>query len=393
MTYRLPVALACLGSILASAGTPESDRAAENARMAWEFHRAVAGTSGNSLISPHSISSALGILSLGARGQSLAELRQTLHEPQNKSAEDSAYGVNNQRMAEVATRDGIELVISNALLVAKDSIIREDYKSAVANIYGGGVFHTRDELREWMGRSTKGKIVVVPDQEMDPDTFVAINAVYFLGKFENPFEKELTIKNATFYTANGAKAEIPLMKRTGDYAITAGEGFRRLCLPYKGGSFSLEILLPDEGRSLAQVERAMTPEAFAKLLAQPLAKEQTEVYLPRFKFKRYYNLVNCFPKLGLGSLVSRSGADFSGICGAPGTFKLSSASHIAQVDVDEVGTEAVAVTIFGGSGGGFGGSAPRIPVFRADRPFLFVLRTNETILFIGRVENPHPAAR
>ena len=358
--------------------------------MAWEFHRAVAGKSGNSLISPHSISSVLGMVSLGARGQSLAELRQALHHRQPMSAENAAYEMANRKMNQAAAQDGIELATSNALLVAKDTVIRDRYKAAVGSLYRAEILHTVDELGKWISRATKGKIVSVAGKEIGPDEFLAVNAIYFKGKFVTPFEIDDTLKDAPFHLPNGMNVEVPLMNRESRYATASGAGFRRLRLPYKGGNFALEILLPDEGRSLAQAEQAMTPEAFATLLALPLKTDSIKVYLPRFQLTRSYALAGSFPALGLKSLVTRGGADLSEIGGAPGTFRLYGADHLTQIEVDEVGTVAVAGT---GFGGGSGAAALPTPDFRADRPFLLVLRTNETILFIGRVENPHPAAR
>jgi serpin B len=56
------------------------------------------------------------------------------------------------------------------------------------------------------------------------------------------------------------------------------------------------------------------------------------------------------------------------------------------VDVNEEGTEAAAAT-----GVSFGvTSVPQIPVFRADRPFLFAIQDagSGNLLFLGRVVNP-----
>jgi serpin B len=67
---------------------------------------------------------------------------------------------------------------------------------------------------------------------------------------------------------------------------------------------------------------------------------------------------------------------------------ISAVVHKAYVDVYEEGTEAAAATavimkktaVMPG----------QIPVFRADHPFLFLIRDNKTgsILFIGRAMNP-----
>ena len=59
----------------------------------------------------------------------------------------------------------------------------------------------------------------------------------------------------------------------------------------------------------------------------------------------------------------------------------------AFVNVDERGTEAAAATAIAMARAG----APRPhPTFRADHPFLFLIRDNRTgsILFLGRLMNP-----
>jgi serpin B len=65
--------------------------------------------------------------------------------------------------------------------------------------------------------------------------------------------------------------------------------------------------------------------------------------------------------------------------------------HQAFIDVNEEGTEAAAATaviMMPTSAGPNNG--PKIPVFRADHPFIFLIQDDSTgeILFIGRVMNP-----
>ena len=66
---------------------------------------------------------------------------------------------------------------------------------------------------------------------------------------------------------------------------------------------------------------------------------------------------------------------------------ISAVIHKAFVDVNEEGTEAAAATAVV-----TGRPAPitEPPVFRADHPFLFMIRDdrNGAILFVGRITNP-----
>jgi serpin B len=63
--------------------------------------------------------------------------------------------------------------------------------------------------------------------------------------------------------------------------------------------------------------------------------------------------------------------------------------HQAFVEVDEKGTEAAAATAVEMEITAMP-TEPVIPVFRADRPFIFLIQEKETgsILFMGRVVNP-----
>lgn len=79
-------------------------------------------------------------------------------------------------------------------------------------------------------------------------------------------------------------------------------------------------------------------------------------------------------------------ADFSGLNGERNLF-IGVVVHKAYVDVNEEGTEAAAAT-------GVGVKLTAAPVrneFRADHPFVFLIRDNRSgsVLFLGRVLNPN----
>ena len=78
-------------------------------------------------------------------------------------------------------------------------------------------------------------------------------------------------------------------------------------------------------------------------------------------------------------------ADFSGMDGQGDLF-IGAILHKAFVDVNEEGTEAAAATAVAVATL----SAHESPTFRADHPFLFLIREQRTgsILFLGRVADP-----
>ena len=62
--------------------------------------------------------------------------------------------------------------------------------------------------------------------------------------------------------------------------------------------------------------------------------------------------------------------------------------QIARVTVDEQGVEAAAVTLMAEAGEGPPPEDPTICVMDLDRPFLFLIKAEGTVLFVGAVENP-----
>ena len=91
--------------------------------------------------------------------------------------------------------------------------------------------------------------------------------------------------------------------------------------------------------------------------------------------------------MGMKRAFSRE-ADFSGISSAE-LLNISAVLHKACVDVNEEGTEAAAAT--GVVMRAMAARRPQpVPVFRADHPFLFLIRDTKagSILFMGRLTNP-----
>jgi serpin B len=85
----------------------------------------------------------------------------------------------------------------------------------------------------------------------------------------------------------------------------------------------------------------------------------------------------------------RGKADFSGMIVGDLPVSLARVRQQATVVVDEEGAEAAAVADVKGKAKGKGPRSEWV-TFRADRPFLFLIRHRDTgaILFLGRVTNP-----
>jgi serpin B len=146
------------------------------------------------------------------------------------------------------------------------------------------------------------------------------------------------------------------------------------------------VLLPKEMNGLPELEKAITVEKLASLLSK-LQNRKVIAFIPKFKMETSFGLKPTLEKLGMKRAFSGE-ADFSGISGQK-DLCISAVIHKAYVDVNEEGTEAAAATAVVMRFMAVRRPDPT-PIFRADHPFLFLIRDTKAgnILFMGRLTNP-----
>jgi serpin B len=177
-----------------------------------------------------------------------------------------------------------------------------------------------------------------------------------------------------------------MMSQTADFNYIQTDSFQVLELPYVNNELSMIILLPKKLDGLPELEGTVTIDNLSKWLNE-LRKREVIVFVPKFRMTSQFSLADVLKAMGMTNAFVPDIADFSGINGKRDLF-ISAVIHKAYVDVDEEGTEAAAATGVVMKLTSVGPT--QTPVFRADHPFLFVIRDNRSgsILFIGRVTNP-----
>jgi serpin B len=215
---------------------------------------------------------------------------------------------------------------------------------------------------------------------------VLTNAVYFKGKWEQEFDKKLT-KDGPFACGDGSKKDVPLMHKTGEMWYAETDDLQAVELGYKGNETAMTVLLPKKADGLAGVEQKLSADTLAAV-AKGLRHEKVILTLPRFKAETKYKLNAPLIALGMKDAFG-GGADFTGMHSSMEKLYIAFVVHKAFVDVNEEGTEAAAAT-----GVMMQTTSMRPPtqtvIFRADHPFLFVIRDTptNTVLFAGRFEKP-----
>lgn len=359
-----------------------------NQNTANDFYQQLATSKGNVFFSPYSVSSALAMVSSGARGETEAEMRKVLHFELPQQNIPNAFRDLNAAILTSAGKDGPKLHIANALCQTGGTV-NPDYHQLIKDAYGAEVFKgDLAAINTWVKKQTEGKIEKILDQLSANSACVLLNAIYFKGAWQLPFDKELTAK-APFHLADGTKAIVPMMRNEKHYRLLTTPGARLLEIPYKGNTMSMVILLPDAIDGLPALEKQCTADNLNTWLKELQSAESpnTRLSLPKFKLETSYDLIPTCKALGMTRPFAFETADFSGMLGKPGDLCIAQIKHKAVLEVNETGTEAAAATAVEMALR----SMPRKPVeFNADHPFLFLIREHSTnsILFMGRMSNP-----
>ena len=185
-------------------------------------------------------------------------------------------------------------------------------------------------------------------------------------------------------TAPNEQVQAPLMTCKHEFRYAEDAGLQILELPYAGNDLSMIVLLPGEAGGLTKLEESLAVENLDKWTRNMQATD-VEVFLPRFEITFPFRLDDTLKSMGmLDAFLDK--ADFSGMDGRKELY-IGAVLHKAFVVVNEQGTEAAAATALTMQSKGL--SFPSV-VFRADHPFVFLIRENNTgsILFFGRVTNP-----
>jgi serine protease inhibitor len=248
------------------------------------------------------------------------------------------------------------------------------------------------QIDAWISRQTHGKLGdSASPASLPPKTNLVLTcAIYFKADWSYPFFEQVT-KSARFHIDRKQSVEVPMMHYDDivqAFRLAITEEAQILELKYglpseRTGEFTMLVLLPTSDDGLPALERQLTTDNLDRWIAT-LAPGHIDVFLPKFNVASQIDLAPALKAMGATDAFSPSAADFTGM--GDGGFSLSDAVHAAVVSIDEEGTEAAAATRF--LYAAEDDSKPLL--FRADHPFLFLIRHNPTgtILFVGRVENP-----
>lgn len=358
-------------------------------------YRQLMGGDGNLILSPFNIATALSMLQAGARGRTAEEIQSVLRLHYD-SHYDAALGALLAGLDKSGNIGDNELQTANGLWVQKGFAIQPAFENILANDYRAPLTPldfmanpeaARSQINNWTDEHTKAKIKnLLPPGSVDARTrLVLTSTIYFYGKWQDPFLPSHT-QPAPFTLSTGATTQANFMSQTSRAGYAETPAAQILEMRYAGTGIAFDVLLPKTVTGLADLEKSLTPESVAGWLGN-LTVRKVEISLPKFRVESKFSLAEVLSTMGMPTAFSAN-ADFSGIDPKRG-LEVSGVFHKAFVDVSEQGTEAAAATGIAMRAMSMMRPEPNV-VFRADHPFIFLIRDTATglILFAGRLTNP-----
>ncbi|KAG8585108.1 hypothetical protein GDO81_004896 [Engystomops pustulosus] len=331
-----------------------------NTEFAVKLYQTIVTTENrtNLVISPSSVAASLGLLQFGAQGSTFTQIEKALgYNVYDKTVESFMKMMHNE-----LTNSGQDTSIhlACALFVQAGTPISTQFTEHAIQWANSSLQltnfsesnRTTNLINQWVNRNT-GDTQTLP-----------------------------------FISTDGSVVKVPMMHQTADinygqFETPSFEKFTVVELPYLGNTVSMFVVRPtDRNTPLSSIESNLTSKSIA-VWANSMKRTKMDIFLPRFKLECYSDLKRALPGLGVSDLFDPRKADFKGISEQRNLY-ISQAIHKAEIEVEEGGTRGSGVT----------GMAllkrSRMPVFKADSPFIFFLRSAASgpVLFIGRVTNP-----
>ena len=367
---------------------------------------------GNLFYSPYSLYTAMGVVYAGAAGNTATEFQDVMGIGAPADRFHRNLNTLDLTLLNDSVRPGAEnreaegfrptLSVANGLWIQDGLEVLPGFLNTVTANYGIELaqldFRNYPDgavtaINQWVEEATQGKIMKLINRDSITEftSLVVTNAVYFKGEWEHKFQEELTT-DEPFFLLDGQEIQAPMMFQRNNYGWQVDDGYQAVELPYEGDTFTLLVLMPDEG-AFETFEQSLTGERLQAITGN-LNWSEVRLRMPRFKLDYSFSAKKGLQALGLAEAFDKENADFRPIAerlnGVPiEAIWIEDAVQKAFVEVNEEGTEAAAATAFAVGVTPLSEPPPPVEV-TIDRPFIFLLRHSDTgaVLFMGRVLDP-----
>ena len=376
-----------------------------NTDFALRLYQSLVDETSNLIFSPYSISVALAMTYAGADGNTESQMTEALGFRLRQDTLHRAFNAQQQSLQDRGGNESsgqFELNIANAIwsqhdhefLVTFLDTLAEQYGSEIGRAdFSGDPEEARTRINDWVSEQTQDRIQnLLSEGAIDTLTrLVLANAIYFKAGWLRPFDDSRT-RPGPFHTIEGETMETPMMRQTARFGYASGDGYQAVELPYKGGQYSMLVIVPDSG-VFADFQETLKPARLNEVV-KDLQDRRVILTMPLFEQRSMADARNALIDMGMTDAFDPTAANFSrmdsGSCavGNAQCLHILDIAHQAYILVNESGTEAAAATAITV---GVTSIEPGPPVeLTIDRPFIYVIRHRPTgaLLFLGRVMNP-----
>ncbi|MEG4276689.1 serpin family protein [Microcoleus sp. MON1_C1] len=270
----------------------------------------------NIFISPTSVALALSMTYNGVSGETKQEMTKVLEltgmTPQEINAANQGLQNSLQKVD-----PNVQVLIANSLWAQQGFSLKPEFLQTNQQYYQADLTELEfmnpqapSIINNWVSQKTQGKIDQIVNQISSDQVLFLINAIYFKGKWQTPFDKSKTA-NKTFSLTDGSSKQHPMMSQRGIYGYYATHQFQAVSLRYgKEGALAMYIFLPNSNSNLTTFLQQLTPENWSKWM-QEFSEKKGIIEIPRFKIEYKVELNNTLIALGMAGIFDISKADFS----------------------------------------------------------------------------------
>ncbi len=347
----------------------------------------------NTIISPFSIAVALYMTYNGADGETKQAMDKAL-QLNGLSPDSLNVAVSNLFNLLEDTQSDVRLTSANAVFWDEVRLSPfEDFLTKMTSFYQAETiredFENRpevvlDRINTWVHNQTKGRIEKILDELNPEEILFLVNALYFIGDWEQPFDDQTTSDQA-FTLSNGSEIKVPTMYQDDDFTYYNGDDFKGVTCHFADTNYAMLFVLPPDEEP---IDDFLANQSYGQIIERfetNATSDRIMLLLPKFEVNYKINLNKVLKSMGMSIAFDESRANFSKLgTSTYGNTFLSRVEHKTYLKIDEKGAEGAAVTAVGI------GVTSLPPVFHFNRPFavLLVHQPSQTPIFIGKIEHP-----
>jgi len=352
----------------------------------------VSGSEANMMVSPLSVSMALGMTRNGASGNTLEAMTNTLgFDGMSETEINESYKYILSSFTALDPK--VKLQIANSIWYSSVFSVEQPFILTNQQYFDASVSSLDfssptavDIINNWVKEKTNELIPKIIDGIPDGAVMYLVNAIYFKGQWKYQFEAKNTAQKP-FFLADGSGIQVQAMTQHASFQYFKGTGFEAVELPYNQGNYSMTILLPETGKTVNDIIPQLSQENW-NIWSRQFTDRDIQLQLPKFKYEyEEKQMKPILSDMGMGVAFSDN-ADFTRINREGGLY-ISRVLHKTYIETNEEGSEAAAVTAVEISYTSAGPDQPYF--FTINRPFIYFIqeKSTGTILFIGTVMNPN----